>query len=73
MNLRQLNHLNHHAQKDKLYRELVQLRDSFEPDYRRILLTLSPDDRRCIEIYVNFTRAVEERMVRTAYFITPTR
>ena len=73
MNQRQLNHLKRHAQKDELYRELVSIRDQFEPDYRRILLTLSPDDRRCIENYVNFTRAAEERITRTAYFMTPTR
>ena len=73
MNCRQLQHLMRHAQKDELYQEFIQLRDKFEPDYRRILLTLPPDDRRTIEIYVNFTHAAEERMTRTAYFMTPTR
>ena len=73
MNCRQLQHLMRHAQKDELYREFIQLRDKFEPDYRRILLALPPDDRRTVEIYVNFSRAAEERIARTAYFMTPTR
>jgi len=73
MNQRQLNHLNRHVQKDELYRELIQIRDRFEPDFRRILLTLSTEDRQCIEAYFRFSRAVEERVARTAYFMIPTR
>ena len=73
MNQRQLNHLNRHVQKDELYRELVQIRSQFEPDYRRVLLALPPEDRWCIESYIRFSHAAEERITRTAYFMTPTR
>jgi len=73
MNLRQLNHLMRYAKKDALYQEFVAARDNFEPDYRRILLTLSPDDRKCIEHFLAFSIAAQERVARTAYFMTPTR
>ena len=73
MNLRQLNHLMRHARKDELYQEFTNMRDSFEPDYRRILLTLSPEDRQRIEHYLAASIAAQERITRTAYFMTPTR
>ena len=73
MNLRQLNHLMRHAQKDELYQELTNVRNRFEPDYHRILLTLPPEDQQYIEHYLTFSIAVQERITRTAYFMTPTR
>ena len=73
MNLRQRNHLMRHARKDELYQDFVRTRDILEPEYRRILSSLSPDDQMLVKYYVNSCLGAEERVARTAYFMTPTR
>ena len=71
MNKRQLSHLNSAAQKDEIYQDLQTLVNLYEPEYQRILRTLSPRDRHLLHMYIAAREGLESRMARTAYFLTP--
>lgn len=71
MTIEQLDHLMAEAERDEIYREILELQKYYEPRFRQSLLLLSPDDHYCLEMYVRVCVEAEARIARTAYFLTP--
>ena len=71
MEERQLDHLMKAAQADEIYQDMVVLQKYYEAQFQRILITLPEADQINLKMYVRVCEGLEDRIIRTAYFLKP--
>lgn len=71
MTQKQEKHLIRQVKKDKIYQDFLELQKTYEPEYTRILHSLSLQDQYYLKMYLRVCEGLDARTIRTAYFLTP--